>query len=92
MPTVLYIIMKWRQITSDFEFIEILCVYGYSLSIYVPVSILWLIHVSLLQWIFVLVAVVLSGTVLILTFWPVFSQDENKKVILIYYSLIYKYN
>jgi hypothetical protein len=73
--------MRWRQIKGDFEFIEMLCVYGYSLSIYIPVSILWLIHISLIQWIFVLVAVILSGTVLILTFWPVFSQDENKKVI-----------
>ncbi len=81
MPSLLYIIMRWRQIKGDFEFIEMLCVYGYSLSIYIPVSILWLIHISLIQWIFVLVAVILSGTVLILTFWPVFSQDENKKVI-----------
>lgn len=72
--------MKSRQITSDFEFIEMLCVYGYSLSIYIPVSILWLIHVSLIQWVLVLLAVILSGSVLILTFWPVFSQDENKKV------------
>ena len=75
--------MRWRQSSTDIVFIEMICVYGYSLSIYIPVAILWLIHVSFLQWILVFIAVLLSGSVLVLTFWPAFSQDENKKVSLI---------
>ena len=45
------------------------CVYGYSLVIYIPISILWLICVKFgwVQWILVLVAASLSGVVLFTT-------------------------
>lgn len=79
-PAVLYIIMRSRQARTEMEFIEILCIYGYSLTIYVPVSLLWLINISFMQWILVIMAIVLSGSVLFLTFWPVISQDQNKNV------------
>ena len=84
MPTILYILLRWRKATTEFTFIEILCIYGYSLSIYIPISILLLINVAFLQWILVIVAIVLSGSVLVFTFWPSFSTDTNKKVIIIF--------
>lgn len=80
-PTGLYTVLRMRQNESnDFTFIELLSIYGYSLFIYIPVSVLWLINISILQWILVLVAVGLSGNVLFFTFWPVLNQDSNKKV------------
>lgn len=79
-PAVLYVLMRSRQSRAELEFIEILCIYGYSLAIYIPVSLLWLINVSFLQWLFVMIAIVSSGSVLFVTFWPVFAQDENKKI------------
>lgn len=79
-PLILYVIIRWRKNRADYEFVEILCVYGYSLSIYIPVAMLWLIDVVWLQWLLVLIAVALSGSVLITTFWPVFSEDGNKKL------------
>ena len=82
MPTILYILLRWRKATTEFTFIEILCIYGYSLSIYIPISILWLINITILQWLLVIVAILLSGSVLVFTFWPSFSTDTNKKVIL----------
>lgn len=72
--------MRWRKNRADYEFVEVVCVYGYSLAIYVPISVFWLINISWLQWLLVFVAVALSGTVLVLTFWPGFSEDEDKKV------------
>lgn len=97
MPTLIYIILKWRKITNEFTFIEILCIYGYSLSIYIPISILWLINIAWLQWLLVSIGILLSGSVLVFTFWPSFSTDSNKKVknynhlsnILFYKYLIY---
>jgi hypothetical protein len=83
MPTVLYILMRWQKNRADYEFVEILCVYGYSLSIYIPVAILWLVNVSWIQWILVLVAVALSGTVLFTTFWPCFNEDGGSKKVAI---------
>ena len=80
LPTVLYIMMRWRENRADYKFLEVLCIYGYSLSIYIPLSILWLINIEILQWAFTGVAVLLSGSVLILNIWPAFSHDSNKKV------------
>lgn len=48
----------------------LICVYGYSLAIYIPVSILWVIPLSLLQWLLVITATFLSGTVLVLVLTP----------------------
>ncbi|CAL1280455.1 unnamed protein product [Larinioides sclopetarius] len=71
--------MWYRQSTNRYTLLEILCVYGYSLAIYVPISVLWVIQVAWLQWILVIIGATLSGTVLIQTFWPIF-RDENKKI------------
>ena len=73
--------MRWRENQADYKFLEILCIYGYSLSIYIPLSLLWLINISFLQWILTSVAVLLSGSVLILNIWPAFKHDTNKKVL-----------
>lgn len=75
--------MRWQQNRAEYEYIEILCIYGYSLSIFIPVSVLWLIHVSWIQWTLVLVAILLSGSVLVFTFWPAFSQENLRVNILI---------
>ena len=77
MPTILYVLLRWRKTTTEFTFIEILCIYGYSLFIYIPIALLWMINISILQWILVLLAIVLSGSVLAFTFWPVFSADSK---------------
>lgn len=50
--------------------LTLICVYGYSLVIYIPVSILWVIQVSALQWLLVVTATFLSGSVLVLVLTP----------------------
>ena len=50
--------------------LSIVCLYGYSLSVYVPVSILWTIQISFLQWILVMTGAFLSGSVLISSLMP----------------------
>ncbi|XP_005099571.1 protein YIPF1 [Aplysia californica] len=81
-PLALFGVLWWRSRQtneSKFTFLEIICVYGYSLAIYVPISILWAIQVSWLQWLLVVLGATLSGSVLLLTFWPAVSED-NKKI------------
>ena len=80
LPTFIYLTMRWRALVADFEFIELLSVYGYSMFVFIPVSILWLVHISIVQWTLVIMAIALSGSVLIFTFWPIFSPDPNRKV------------
>jgi hypothetical protein len=69
LPIFLYLVCAWKK-STQISFLEILCVYGYSLCIYVPISILWVIQVTWLQWLFVMVGSVLSGFVLIQSLWP----------------------
>lgn len=73
--------LTWRQSVerqiSGYTFLETVCVYGYSLFIYIPTSILWTIPFNWLQWLLILVALVISGSVLVITFWPAVRDDTK---------------
>jgi len=57
--------------------IELLCVYGYSLSIFIPVSVLWTIQSAWLQWCLVGAAGAISGAVLVLALWNNTVKDSG---------------
>jgi hypothetical protein len=77
-PIALWGILKWcGGQEARLSFLEILCVYGYSLAIYVPVSILWVIQIEWLQWLLVAVGAALSGSVLLMTAWPAVQGDKR---------------
>ena len=48
LPAGLYGFLWWagQSTTATISFLELLCLYGYSLTIYIPVSLLWLIQVE----------------------------------------------
>lgn len=50
--------------------LSIVCLYGYSLAVYVPVSVLWTIQISFLQWLLVITGAFLSGSVLVNSLLP----------------------
>ncbi|XP_017095187.2 protein YIPF1 [Drosophila bipectinata] len=56
--------------------LSLMCIYGYSLAIYIPVSILWVINISVLQWLLVITAALLSGTVLIAVLTPALRNSQ----------------
>merc|ERR550539_880609 len=74
LPASLYGFLWWAGGSgasgAALSFLELVCLYGYSLSIYVPVSLLWLIQVSWWQWLCVLLGAGLSGAVLFTPLWP----------------------
>ncbi|XP_075433592.1 protein YIPF2 isoform X1 [Ascaphus truei] len=82
-PLGLWGFLQWRKGVSpsvgSYSFIETACVYGYSLSVYIPTTVLWLIPIDWFRWLLILVAMCLSGSVLILTFWP-HIRGDNKMV------------
>jgi hypothetical protein len=81
-PIALWGILKWcGGQETRLSFLEILCVYGYSLSIYVPVSVLWVIQIEWLRWMLVAVGAALSGLVLLTTAWPA-VQSAKRCIIL----------
>lgn len=80
-PVALWGFLKWRQSAErqigGYSILETVCVYGYSLFIYIPTSVLWIIPFEWLHWTLILVAMVISGSVLVLTFWPVVRDDSR---------------
>ncbi|XP_026180782.1 protein YIPF2 isoform X1 [Mastacembelus armatus] len=80
-PIGLWGFLTWRQGAEKqirgYSFLETVCVYGYSLFIYIPTSVLWIIPFEWLRWTLILVAMVISGSVLVLTFWPVVRDDTK---------------
>ncbi|KAL7743414.1 hypothetical protein ACLKA6_008384 [Drosophila palustris] len=63
--------------------LSLMCIYGYSLAIYIPVSILWVIDISLLQWLLVITAAMLSGTVLIAVLTPALRNSQYSLFLII---------
>lgn len=91
-PLALWGLLKWSSDITDLDGLEdgttpttteLICVYGYSLFIYIPVSILWTIQVNWLQWLLVISAPLLSGSVLLLTLMPALRLSRHKLVLII---------
>ncbi|CAK1542772.1 unnamed protein product [Leptosia nina] len=86
-PLALWAALKWTtnpdnqdqmetQTSTSPTMMSLFCLYGYSLSIYIPVAILWTIQVSWLQWLLVLLGAFVSGAVLI--FWLLPALRKSK--------------
>nr|XP_023405338.1 protein YIPF1 isoform X3 [Loxodonta africana] len=81
-PLALWGFLVWRNSKVmnivSYSFLEIVCVYGYSLFIYIPTAILWIIPQKAVRWILVMVALGISGSVLAMTFWPAVREDNRR--------------
>lgn len=87
-PTTLCFFFWFRNCTITYTLFETICAYGYSLSVYVPISILWVVNNRLIQLILVIVGTLLSGTVLVMSFAPVVHSDPAKTIKTSYVILI----
>jgi len=94
LPIILWGVLRHFQYSNRYTLLEIVCVYGYSLAIFVPISIFWIFDAAWLHWILVIVGIAFTGAVLLQVFWPIF-RDDNKKtgtillcVILIFHVLL----
>ncbi|KAL0604387.1 Protein YIPF1 [Plecturocebus cupreus] len=81
-PLALWGFLMWRNSKVmnivSYSFLEIVCVYGYSLFIYIPTAILWIIPQKAVRWILVTIALGISGSVLAMTFWPAVREDNRR--------------
>ncbi|XP_027223842.2 protein YIPF1 isoform X2 [Penaeus vannamei] len=82
-PLAVWGILIWRGSRAKISLLELLCIYGYSLAIFVPVSILWMVPQPWFKWCLAIVAPVLSGSVLVRTVWPSLSHDTKQVAITI---------
>jgi len=85
-PASLYGFLWWSGSAAGaatLSFLELVCLYGYSLAIYIPVSLLWLIQVSWWQWLCVLAGAGMSGYVLFLPIWPAVRDQAAKSAFIV---------
>jgi len=76
-PLALYWFLWYRRSLITFSYIELLSAYGYSLGIFVLVSILWLIQMSWFRSILLTGSVIVSGLVLARAIWPAVKDDKK---------------
>ncbi|KAF7496307.1 Protein YIPF1 [Sarcoptes scabiei] len=87
-PLILWSFCQWRRCNKIYSFVECLCAYGYSLSFFIPASILALINILQIQFILFASAAFLSGLVLMISFAPVVHSDPNKSFKFAYILLV----
>uniref|UniRef100_A0A0R3RS18 Protein YIPF n=1 Tax=Elaeophora elaphi TaxID=1147741 RepID=A0A0R3RS18_9BILA len=81
-PFLLYSLFWYRKSYLQYSYLDILCAYGYSLSVFVPVSILWVFQAQWFRWFLMFLSVALSGSVLISSIWPAVKDDRNRAIAL----------
>lgn len=91
-PLALWGFLSWRNNkimnSVSYSFLEIVCVYGYSLSIYIPAVVLWIIPSEGMRWISIVGALCLSGSVLVMTFWPAIRDDKPRVALAVVVTIV----
>nr|CAB3267824.1 protein YIPF1 [Phallusia mammillata] len=82
-PLLVRAILWWRKTASGFSVADIMCIYGYSIFIFIPVSFLLLIPVPWLDWLLTALAISVSGAVLLLSLWPAFRDDSRQIAVVV---------
>lgn len=86
LPAGLYGFLWWCGAGAgavSLSFLELICLYGYSLAIYIPVSLLWLIQNIWWQWLCVLAGAGMSGAVLFIPIWPAVRNQAAKSAVVV---------
>lgn len=79
-PFFLYWILWYRKASMQYNYFELLSAYGYSLAVFIPVSILWVIHFHWFRWTLILAGISISCIMLYNIVWPAVKDDPNKMV------------
>ncbi|CAH1725353.1 protein YIPF1 [Acyrthosiphon pisum] len=83
LPLMLWAFVKYKEPQFNLSYLELLCLYGYSLSIFVPISILWVIQINWLQWLLVAAGTLVSGYVIVFSIMPSLGQKPFAFIFLI---------
>ena len=82
LPILITILMKVFGIKLGF--VHVICTYGYSFSIFLPISIICVIQYNYIQWIALIYAVFSSTSLLVVNYYKLMGDfSRNKKLIII---------
>lgn len=77
-PSIIWFSFWFRGCARYYTLIETICAYGYSLSIFVPLSVLLMIQEIAFRYFVIVLASLMSGLSLMLSFWPVVQSETTK--------------
>merc|ERR1712196_288871 len=66
LPLVFWLLLRYFDASK--KLVDVLCIYGYSLSVFVPISVVCVLPSNLLRWLLVLISGVVSGIFLLSNF------------------------
>lgn len=78
LPTIIWFTFWFRGCTRYYTLIETMCAYGYSISIFIPVSALLMVQELMFRYIVIGVASIVSGLTLMLSFLPIVRSESAK--------------
>ena len=82
LPILISLLMKIFGVSLGI--VHVICTYGYSFSIFLPISIICVIQVNALQWIALLYAVFSSTSLLVVNYYKLMGEfSKNKKYLII---------
>ncbi|KAK6906290.1 hypothetical protein I203_100275 [Kwoniella mangroviensis CBS 8507] len=87
LPAFLWGATKWLGV-GEWGVAEALGLYGYSMGVYIPVSLLCLIPVGILRWVLVFGGAASSGYFLVQNIYPVLASADNKMTRLLIVAVI----
>jgi hypothetical protein len=64
---------------SATSFVSVLCTYGYSLTVFLPIVVVCSIPIDLMQWILIAYAVFSSTSLILVNYWKELSKYMEKK-------------
>ena len=77
---------------TSLTFVSVICTYGYSFSIYLPISIICVIQWDILQWISLIYAIFSSTSLLVVNYYKQMGDySKNKKFLIIIIVLIFQF-
>jgi len=80
-PFFISLVLYYSKIMCGFSTVELLTSYGYSLSIFIPISFAWMIPFEFIRWTLVIIGAVISGSVVCLPIWQGLKEVmSNKKI------------
>lgn len=79
LPFMIYMFMNYKT-SGDYQFLEIVCTYGYSLFIYVPISFFWVFPMEGFRWFLLLAGAFVSGSMLAQALWPAVRSEKKQLV------------
>lgn len=78
-PLLIWSMFWFGGYTRFYTLTETICAYGYSISIFIPISMLFIVQETFIRYTLIALGSLLSGYVLMLSFYPIVQSDSKLK-------------